>query len=92
MDDDPTLEGVDIESNQQRSIAQKRYSKQGGRIQPHTPRYGRARAYMRLKAIRNALAHASFEVDEYAAEDLRSAAALKAAITECLDSFEIGGR
>jgi CRISPR-associated Csx2 family protein len=92
MDDDPTLEGADIESSQQRSIAQKRYSKQGGRIQPHTPRDGRARAYMRLKAIRNALAHASFEVDEHAADDLRSAAALKAAITECLDSFEIGGR
>ena len=90
MEDDPSLEDVDIESNQQRTIAQQRYTDQKGRIAPHMPRDARARGYMRLKAIRNALAHASVEVSEHAAEDLRTAVTLKTAITECLDTLDIG--
>lgn len=89
MEDDPSLELVDIESGRQRGNAQQRYTDQKDRIAPHMPRDARARAYMRLKAIRNVLAHASFEVKEQIENDLQSANALKAAITECLDSVDV---
>jgi CRISPR-associated Csx2 family protein len=90
MEEDPSLEGRDIESSRQRGKAQERYTDLKGRIAPHTPRDAQANAYMRIKAIRNVLAHASFEVNKRAADDLNNAATLKAAITACLDSFGLG--
>ncbi|WP_316164550.1 MULTISPECIES: TIGR02221 family CRISPR-associated protein [unclassified Bradyrhizobium] len=87
MENDPLLAGKDLQSSRTRQGAQERYSDHEGRIEPGRPRDERGRAYMRIKAIRNVLAHASLERDaRMVARDLKSPAALHAAISECLQA------
>jgi CRISPR-associated Csx2 family protein len=85
MEHDPRLTGSDLESSAARQPAQQRYSDNRGRMEPRGRIDARGRAYMRIKAIRNVLAHASFERDTTrSAADLKTPGALHAAISECL--------